>query len=103
MRAIGGKGSGRPPTYKKAFEALSRAMAVHGESSPVVKEAMEGLLGIMRDGGPYARVRMQAITRMLDMFVGRPREASPHKREDPKGAIRKLVEQLGDEHGPEAT
>ena len=92
---IGGKGSGRKPDYQEALEALSRAMSIHGEASPIVQEAMAELLAAMRYSGPYARTRFQAVCRVLDTFVGRPREAPKQGKGDARGAISKLMDDIG--------
>ncbi len=97
--AIGGPGSGDKPNYQKALEALSRAMAVHGESAPIVQEALAELVKCMRYSGPYARTRFQAVTRILDTFVGRPREAPPQRSGRSRAAIEQLVDGLREQDG----
>ena len=103
------KGPGRKTLHngeRDALSSLCKAIALHGETHPIIEKCMRDLLKIA-DAEPgyrgrYIGDRFRAIARVLDMLVGKPREAPSHKRDDPKGAVRKLVERLQDEHGPEA-
>ena len=103
-QAIGGPGSGRKKgdnqgLYEgesEAIESLSKAIAIHGESHPIIAECTKDLLKIARGAegyrGRYIGERMRAIVRLLDMLAGRPREAKQPERDDARGAIAKLIE-----------
>ena len=81
---------------RKAIEALSRAIALHGESHPIVRKCIGWMLGIASGeiSGRYVGDRYRGICRMLDMLCGKPREAPKPRKGDARGAIAKLMDDI---------
>ena len=83
---------------RESLDAMSRAIALHGETHPVVAQCMQDLLKIARgvEGyrGRYIGDRYRAICRVLDMLVGKPREAPRPGRGNARGAIAALMDDI---------
>lgn len=82
----------------ECFDAYARAVAIHGDTHPVIRECMADLLKIAKGADPgyrgrYIGDRLRAIFRILDMLAGRPREApEPGKRD--AGALDRFMDRV---------
>ncbi len=115
MGDIGGKGSGgarrgagrpnRSNSFLRTGEAratrlISKAIALHGETHPIVASCLRDLLHIARADpgyrGRYVSTRLRAICHILDMLVGRPREAPGSSGQNAQGALTDLMAKIED-------